>query len=174
MLLNWGRGGWIELVGRGGRFEVTEKIWDLILILFRKKFQSNHIKRFGRKLLIEKFPKIVFFLCKNQKKVQVWWNFAIFSNFMVVFFLAEISNNFCFCKLDESLRNFCSWQFFVFVTVLKTFGFQKWTLFVSTFFKMGTVAQRQLYMVAYVSYPLISTVMMHMPASTANLHPLVV
>ena len=29
-----------------------------------------------------------------------------------------------FCKLDKNLRNFSSWQFFVFETVFKIFGFE--------------------------------------------------
>ena len=40
-----------------------------------------------------------------------------------VIFVAEISNDH-FCKLDKIVRNFCSWQFFVFVTVLKIYGFK--------------------------------------------------
>ena len=40
-----------------------------------------------------------------------------------VIFVAEIPNKH-FCKLDKILRNFCTWQFFVFVTVLKIFGFE--------------------------------------------------
>ena len=40
-----------------------------------------------------------------------------------VIFVAEVSNKH-FCKLDKIFRNFCSWQFFVFVTVLKIFGFE--------------------------------------------------
>ena len=48
-----------------------------------------------------------------------------------VIFVAEISNKH-FCKLDKILRNFCSWQFFVFVRVLKVFefetrNFKKWS-----------------------------------------------
>ena len=40
-----------------------------------------------------------------------------------VIFVAEISNKH-FCKLDKIRRNFCSWKFFVFETVLKIFGFE--------------------------------------------------
>ena len=45
-----------------------------------------------------------------------------FLTFVIFVFVAEISNK-DFCKLDKTLRNFCSWQFFVFVTVSKIFGF---------------------------------------------------
>ena len=40
-----------------------------------------------------------------------------------VIFVAEISNKH-FCKLDKILRNFCSWQIFVLVTVYEIFGFE--------------------------------------------------
>ena len=40
-----------------------------------------------------------------------------------VIFVAEISNKH-FCKLDRILRNFPSWQIFVFVTVYEIFGFE--------------------------------------------------
>ena len=66
-----------------------------------------------------------FFFVKIKKRCKFGEILSFFPIFMVCIFFAEISNNFCFCKLDESLRNFCSLQFFVFVTVLKTFGFQK-------------------------------------------------
>ena len=38
-------------------------------------------------------------------------------------FVAEIKNK-NFCKLDKILRNFCSLQIFVFVTIYEIFGFE--------------------------------------------------
>ena len=44
-----------------------------------------------------------------------------FLTFLVT--VVEISNKH-FCKLDKILRNFPSWQNFVFVTVYEIFGFE--------------------------------------------------
>ena len=40
-----------------------------------------------------------------------------------VVFVAKTSNK-LFCELDKLLRNFCSWQMFVFVRVYEIFSFE--------------------------------------------------
>ena len=57
---------------------------------------------------------------KNSNFIKNLLKFAI-SSFLVT--VVEISNKHL-CKLDKILRNFSSWQNFVFVTVYEVFGFE--------------------------------------------------
>ena len=57
---------------------------------------------------------------KTQISIKIYKNLQ-FLTFLVT--VVEISNKH-FCKLDKILRNFPSWQNFVFVTVYEIFGFE--------------------------------------------------
>ena len=57
---------------------------------------------------------------KTQISIEIYQNLQ-FLTFLVT--VVEISNKH-FCKPDKILRNFPSWQNFVFVTVYEIFGFE--------------------------------------------------
>ena len=99
----------------------------MIFIWYRKIFSIKsyqHPQDIWGQLINWKFFKTIFSTswkprkCGNSMKFCQKFQFLTF-----VIFVAEISNK-QFCKLNKILRNFCSWQFFVFVTVSKIFGFE--------------------------------------------------
>ena len=69
------------------------------------------------------FKNIFSTLWKSRKSTNLIKFCQNFQFLTFVIFVAEISNKH-FCKLDKILRNFPSWQNFVFVTVFKKFGFE--------------------------------------------------
>ena len=84
----------------------------------------SSLRRFGGKWLTESFSNNFFNFMEIQKKNTKLNKFCQNLQFLtVVFFVTEISN-WHFCKLDKLFRDFLSWQFLVFLIVLKIVWFE--------------------------------------------------